>query len=123
MMCYNVLVVCAASMFEPKSKCIMYTPKDTVICGSYSHGLHYPSVYTLRDYNPETRIAHLYNAPEIDFQCVPEGWGFSTALGFYTTWWQRKFVLLDVFLEQASPLLPYYNKLQEIQQTYGNYSS
>lgn len=110
-------------MFEPKTKCIMYTAKDAVIIGSYSNGLWYPSVYTIQSYDPLQHTVRLYNAHEVDFSVVEEGWGFSRALAYQTIWWQRKFVVLDVFLAQCNPALPYYNKLQEIQQTYGNYSS
>lgn len=107
-------------MFEPKTKCIMYNGQDQVVLGSYSQGLRYPSIYTIQSYDPLQHIVRLYNAPEIDFSAVSEGWGFSRALAFQSIWWQRKFVVLDVFLTQCNSQLPYYNKLQEI---YGNYTS
>lgn len=106
-------------MFEPRTKCIMYSAKDTVICGSYNQGSWYPSIYTIQFYDPSQQTVRLYNS-DIEFSVIPEGWGFSCALASQPVWWKRKFVVLDVFLAQASPLLPYYNKLQEI---YGNFSS
>ena len=98
----------------------MYSGKDEVILGSYSQGLHYPSIYTIQHYDANQDVVRFYNAPDIDFSVIPEGWGFSRALAFQSIWWQRKFVALDVFLASASPQLSYYNKLQEI---YANYSS
>ena len=98
----------------------MYSGKDGVVLGSYSQGLHYPSIYTIQHYDANQDVVRFYNAPDIDFSVIPEGWGFSRALAFQSIWWQRKFVALDVFLASASPQLSYYDKLQEI---YGNYSS
>ena len=109
-------------MFEPRKKCIMYDAHDAVIVGSYSAGLRYPSVYTIQHYDPLQNIVRLYNATDIDFSVIPEGWGFSRALAFQSVWWQRKFVLLDVFLAQCNPKIEYYNKLQEIQQAHGNFT-
>jgi hypothetical protein len=104
-------------MFEPKTKCVMYNCKDEIILGAYSQRLHYPSIYTIQHYEPLTHTVNFYNTPEIDFSTTSEGWGYSRALAFQSVWWQRKFVVLEVFLQQASQALPYYEKLQEI---YGN---
>ena len=90
-----------------------------VLMGSYSAGLRYPSVYTIQSYDPLQHTVRLYNAPEVDFSVVEEGWGFSRALAFQSIWWQRKFVVLETFLSQCNPELHYYNKLQQI---YGNYT-
>ena len=101
-------------MFAPKTKCIMYSGKDEVVLGSYSQGLHYPSIYTIQHYDANQDVVRFYNAPDIDFSVIPEGWGFSRALAFQSIWWQRKFVALDVFLASASPQLSYYNKLCQL---------
>jgi hypothetical protein len=98
----------------------MYNFKDEIILGSYSKGLYYPSIYTIQHSDPLTHTVNFCSAPEIDFSVIPEGWGFSRALAFQSVWWQRKFVTLEIFLTQSNPLLPYYNKLQEIQQKHGN---
>lgn len=95
----------------------MYNAQDKVIMGSYSNGLVYPSIYTIQSYDPFQNTVRLYNATDIDFSVIEEGWGFSRALAYQSIWWQRKFIVLELFLEQASVELPYYNKLQQI---YGN---
>lgn len=101
-------------MFYPRKKCIMYNANDDIIMGSYSGNIIYPSIYTIQHYDPFQNIVRLYNATDIDFSTIPEGWGFSRALAYQSVWWKRKFVLLDIFLEQASPELPYYNKLWQL---------
>ena len=101
-------------MFAPKTKCIMYSGKDDIVLGSYDQGLHYPSIYTIQHYDPNQNTVRFYNAPEIDFSVIPEGWGFSRALAFQSVWWKRKFITLELFLQQSSPQLSYYNKLCQL---------